>query len=284
MFTVTGVTGQVGGAVARALLSQGLPIRSVVRSAEKGAPWAAKGCDIALADMHDAPSLAAAFRGSEAVFLVLPPLFDPSPDFAEMRGMVKALAAALTEARPGRVVCLSTVGAQASQPNLLGQLGLMEQALGALDLPITFLRAAWFMENHLWDIPAARKGQIASYLQPLDRAIPMVATADIGVEAARLLQETWTGRRIVELQGPAPVSPQDVAQVLAGLLGHPVQAVAVPREGWEARFRSEGMANPVPRIQMLDGFNAGWLRFEGNGIEQRRGETGLADVLAPAVT
>ena len=117
--------------------------------------------------------------------------------------MISAVHDALAEARPARTVCLSTVGAQATQPNLLNQLAMMERELGALDLPIAFVRAAWFMENAAWDVASARAGVIQSFLQPLDRAIPMVATADIGVTAARLLRERWTGRRIVELRGPA---------------------------------------------------------------------------------
>ena len=35
-----------------------------------------------------------------------------------------------------------------------------------------------------------------------------------------------------------------------------------PRETWESLFQSEGMKNPAPRIQMLDGFNEGWIEFE----------------------
>jgi NAD(P)H dehydrogenase (quinone) len=126
---------------------------------------------------------------------------------------------ALAETRPARTVCLSTVGAQARQPNLLNQLAMMERELGTQDLPIAFIRAAWFMENAIWDVPSAREGAIQSFLQPLDQAIPMVATGDIGTTAARLLQERWVGGRVVELQGPAPVSPNELAAVFGRQLG-----------------------------------------------------------------
>lgn len=282
MFVVTGITGQVGGAVARRLLARRLPVRAVVRSAEKGAPWAAKGCAIAIADMNDAASLTAAFAGAEGVFAVLPPMFDPADGFPEIRAMVAALRTALAAAAPGKVVCLSTVGAQATEPNLLGQLAIMEQELGRLDMPVAFLRAAWFMENFAWDIDSARdRGVIESFLQPLDRRIPMIATDDLGQEAAQLLTETWQGRRIVEIAGPTDLSPDDVAAVLADLLGRPVMARAVPRDSWRDRFLADGMTNPTPRIRMLDGFNEGWISFEGRGTESRRGTTTLAEVLAP---
>jgi len=46
------------------------------------------------------------------------------------------------------------------------------------------------MENCRWDVvPAREQGVIPSFLQPLDKPVPMVATADIGKLAAALLQE-----------------------------------------------------------------------------------------------
>jgi nucleoside-diphosphate-sugar epimerase len=48
MYAVTGITGKVGAAVARSLLSADQPVRAVVRDALKGASWANLGCDIAL--------------------------------------------------------------------------------------------------------------------------------------------------------------------------------------------------------------------------------------------
>jgi uncharacterized protein YbjT (DUF2867 family) len=278
MYAITGITGRVGGAVARALLAAGQPVRAVVRDAAKAAIWAERGCEVVVAAMDDAEALTRAFAGAEGVFVLPPPCFDPMPGFPEARAVATAVRAALEATRPGKVVWLSTVGAQARQPNLLSQHTLMEAALEGLDLPLTFLRPAWFLENVEWDVaPARDDGVIASFLQPLDRAIPMVATADIGRVAADLLGQRWTGRRIVELEGPRPVSPNDIAAAFATLLGRPVHAQAVPRETWGALFRAQGMADPQPRIQMLDGFNEGWLTFEGGDV--LKGEVELEAVL-----
>ena len=81
------------------------------------------------------------------------------------RRIVAALRGALENARPGRIVCISTVGAQAEQESLLSQLRMLEQGLGSLALHITFLRPAWFMENAAWDVaPARETGVIQSFL------------------------------------------------------------------------------------------------------------------------
>ncbi|WP_395607193.1 NmrA family NAD(P)-binding protein [Pseudomonas sp. B22129] len=277
MYSIMGVTGQVGAAVANALLAAGEPVRAVVRDAGKGVAWAAQGCEVAVADANDVQSLTGAFSHSKGVFILLPPNFDPVEGFAPTRQIIANIHQALAVTRPEKVVCISTIGAQASQPNLLNQLQLLEQSLRELDLPVTFLRPAWFMENHQWDIDAARSGVIPSFLQPLDKPVPMIATLDVGRTAAELLRETWQGNRIVELQATETVTPDSIAQTFAELLGHPVRMQVVARDTWQALFESQGMHNPLPRMQMLDGFNEGWICFEG---VPRVGRVTFKDVLA----
>ena len=279
MYAITGITGQVGGALLEQLLAAQLPVRAVVRDAAKGEALAARGCEVALADINDTDALARAFNGAEAVFVLMPPSFDPSLGFPEAAAVIGALRSALLQARPARVVCLSTVGAQAVQPNLLNQLGMMERELSTLPMPVAFLRAAWFMENSLWDVASAREGRIASHLQPLDKPVPMVACADIGAVAAELLQSQWEGVQVVELEGPVRISPNDIAASFSRLLGQAVQVEAVPRAEWQAQFIRQGMRHPEPRMQMLDGFNAGWIEFEQGAAGSRKGSTTLDTAL-----
>lgn len=280
MFVVMGITGKVGGAVAACLLASGEPVRALVRAADRGRAWQARGCEVAVVpDAADDRALTDAFEGAAGVFVMNPPNYDSAPDFADTRLRAAAAARALHRTRPGRVVLLSTVGAQASEFNLLNWASFFETALAGTGVPFASLRAAWFMENVAWDIAAAREGRIESYLQPLDRPIDMVSARDIGRTAAELLRETWDGPRTIELAGPRRYSPNDVAQGLATVLGHPVEAVAVPRETWEPRFRAEGMRHPEARIRMLDGFNEGWIGFARDGTESRTGTTDLVAVL-----
>jgi len=284
MYAITGITGQVGSAVAHALLAQGHAVRAVVRSPEKADAWKARGCEIAIADINDVAALTEAFRGVEGVFVLLPPIFDPSPGFTEGKAMLASLHGALDLARPPRIVCLSTIGAQATQPNLLNVLGMMEMCLAELASPVTFLRAGWFMENALWDVPAARdEGMLRSFLQPLDKPVPMVATRDVGVFAAELLLQTWSGTRVVELEGPQRIAPNQLAAAFAKALGHPVKAEVVPRDTWIDLFTRQGMKNPTPRAQMIDGFNEGWIRFASDDANVRKGSTTLDAVMAELI-
>jgi uncharacterized protein YbjT (DUF2867 family) len=108
----------------------------------------------------------------------------------------------------------------------------------------------------------------------------MVVTDDVGRTAAALLQEPWKGQRVVELEGAKRVSSNALADAFAKALAQPVRAEAVPRDRWESIFRAQGMKNPTPRIQMIDGFNAGWIDFPNRGANARKGLIGIDQAIA----
>ena len=191
-----------------------------------------------------------------------PPDFDPEPGFPLTHEAIAAVKAAIATAQPAKIVFLSTVGAQVAEYNLLNNSKITEEGLRTVSVPVAFLLAAWFMENASWDVEAAKAGVVSTFLQPLDHPIPMVATADIGRTAAELLRESWTGLRIVELEGPRRYS----AKTSPGALQ---KRSAIPADGTGA---ARHVGGPVPlagseasagRIRMIDGFNEGWIDFEG---------------------
>jgi NAD(P)H dehydrogenase (quinone) len=284
MVAVTGITGKVGSRVARGLLAQGQTVRAIVRSQPKGDEWAALGCEVFVASVDDAAAMTEAFRGVDGVFLMTPPNYDPEPGFPDTQKNSVAIRTAIEESRPGKVVFLSTVGAQVTELNLLNNSGMTEAMLRTVPVPVAFLRAAWFMENAAWDIESAKNGVVHSFLHPLDHRIPMVATEDIAQTAVELLGQSWNGVRLVELEGPERYSADDVAAALAGALKTPVRNEIVPRATWEDLFRSQGMKNPLPRIRMVDGFNEGWIDFESGQQGSRKAGTTLRAALQALVS
>ncbi|WP_027798434.1 NmrA family NAD(P)-binding protein [Paraburkholderia dilworthii] len=285
MYAITGVTGQVGGAAARALLAAGHRVRAVLRDRTKAAQWKERGAEVAIASFEDADALAAAFRDTAGVFVMIAPNFAPQPGYPNAHAAAAVLKEALTDARPERVAALSSVGGQReSRLGLITQVHILEEALADLPLPTAIMRPAWFMENSLWDIaPARETGVMPGFLQPLERAYPMVATADIGRVIADTLAQSWQGRRVIEIEGPQRYTQHEIAALLGSVLKREVKAQAVPRDQWEALFQAQGTAWPAPRIEMIDGFNSGWIDFEEGGNEHVIGETGYLTVLAELV-
>ncbi len=78
MYLVMGITGKVGGATARHLLKQGKQVRALVRNREKAAEWADQGVELVDGDWNDATAIAAALKGVEGAFVMLPAIWSPS--------------------------------------------------------------------------------------------------------------------------------------------------------------------------------------------------------------
>jgi len=54
MFAITGITGKVGGATARALLEAGCKVRAIVRDKTRGVAWHSRGCEVVVAYISNA--------------------------------------------------------------------------------------------------------------------------------------------------------------------------------------------------------------------------------------
>ncbi len=284
MYSVMGITGQVGGAAARTLLAGGHAVRGIARDPAKAADWASRGVTLATADQTDPVALANALRGTDAAFVMLPPLFVQTPGSPEARPLIDALRQAVADAGVPRVVVLSTVGAHLAQgTGILGALHLLESAMDSLPIPVTFVRAAWFMENAAWDIqPAFDTGRLNSFLQPVDRPIAMVSVEDVGRVVAETLVTPSTGHCVIELEGPKRYAPIDVAAALQTLVRRPVRTSAVPRSDWSAAFEAQGASPEAAalRAEMLDGFNSGHVDFAGGpGTEHVVGRVSLDDAV-----
>lgn len=110
---VTGATGFLGSAVARALLARGEPVRLLVRPASDRRNLVGLDAELAVGDLDDAASLATALRGCRALYHVAADYRLWSPDPAALYrtnvdGTERLLRLA-AEAGVGRIVYTSSV-------------------------------------------------------------------------------------------------------------------------------------------------------------------------------
>lgn len=283
MYTIIGVTGHVGRAVAFHLQDQNVPFKAVVRNAARAEELTAGGMLAVVAELHDTRALTNAFTGVDGVFVMTPPLFDAEHPLEEHTRMLQALTEAIQTANPSKIVYLSSVGAQHQHgTGAIRKLFDMEQAFQKLNIPTVSIRAAWFMENFTGNMAAIREsGKLMSFISPASKSIPMVAAKDIGRLAAQLLREDWTGHRVVELSGPCTYSCDDVAMVLEYLMTTNVSVVQVPENEYQSAYLSFGFTQKAAALmaEMNGGFNNDHIVFEGNGCESIQGETLLEDCL-----
>jgi NAD(P)H dehydrogenase (quinone) len=281
MFTVMGITGNVGGAVAENLLAAGKAVRGVVRDPAKAKAWSDRGVELVQSAYDDPVALRKAFAGAQGVFAMIPPDFAPDPGLPNQKRTIAAIREALEQAKPGRAVFLSSIGAE--QPSGLGLITsthLMEQATRTLPIPVAYLRAGSFMENWLGAMEHVRAtGEMPFFYAPLERKFPLVASRDIGLAGAKVLQESWTGERVLEVDGPqGGTDLLETAAAFGAALGREVKAVQLPEVAWQSVLESMGM--PADRtglyIEMVKSFNSGWIHFGNSGAETFHGQTTIA--------
>jgi uncharacterized protein YbjT (DUF2867 family) len=278
MFTVMGITGRVGGAIAESLLAAGKTVRGVVRNRDKAHYWAERGVELAQSVYEDAPGLTKAFSGADGVFAMIPPDFAPDPGLPEQRRTIAAIREALDKATPGKAVLLSSIGSeQASGLGLITSTHLLEEATQGLTIPMAYLRAGSFMENWLGALDHIRPtGEMPFFYAPLERKFPLVATRDIGRAGAKVLQENWTGVRVLEVDGPeGGTDLHETAAAFGKALGRDVKAVQLPETAWQGVL--EAMGTPAHRTglykEMVKSFNSGWIHFGNPGTEKFFGPT-----------
>lgn len=277
MYAIAGVTGNTGSAAAEALLSRGEEVRVIVRSEEKGAPWAARGAEVAVADLGDGDALARALEGARGAYLLVPPDAAADDVLASRRPIAEAIAEALRRARLERVVLLSSIGAQ--HPTGTGPIRIVHhlETLTA-DIPgVTALRAAYFLDNWAGMLPVAKGDGVLPTFMPPEVAMPMASTVDIGRTAADLLTQSEAPPRIVELAGPREVSAADVAGAAAKVFDRPVTAHHLPLDQLVGAMTEAGLGQNMAELylELHEGAFAGLL--EWTGAEQRRGSESLED-------
>ena len=282
MFVVTGATGNTGSAVADTLLQLGKPVKVVVRDNAKGDAWKAKGAQVAIADLSDSSALAAALKGAEGAYIMVPPLYNTNSFLSDMAKLSDAIAAGIKASGIPYIVMLSSVGAQhAEGTGPIRNLHYAESIIPNAVPNATFLRASYFMENYAPVLGAAAGGGVLPSFFPADFRFPMNATLDIGRIAADLLLHPAPGLRVVEMEGPARYTPADIAAALTTLLGKPVHVLELPMDAVVPEFTKLGFTANADQLfaEMYAGILSGHVSAPATG-EHRKGTVTPQEVLA----
>jgi uncharacterized protein YbjT (DUF2867 family) len=230
---------------------------------------------VAVGEVDDPAALTRAFSGAEGAYVLVPPRNGSSQVRAENTRVFDALKTAVDASGLPHVVLLSSIGAQhASGNGPIASLHEAEQKLGSSKAKLTAVRAAYFIEN--WGASLGGLPTLHTFLKK-DLAIPMVATRDIGLVAARALVEKDAG--IIELAGPREQSSTDVAQILGKITGQTVTVAEGPEEAIVPAFTSFGISPDMAELYrgLYHGIHDGTVAWEGKRLV--RGTTSVEDVL-----
>lgn len=235
MILVTGATGLVGGAALRLLVEQGVPVRALVRSADKAAALRGNAVEAVVADFAEPETLAAALRDVTDALLI-------SHHDVRQVALQGNFVEAARRAGAVHVVKLSGLGTAPDSPLQSGRWHAETEAqIRAVGLPWTFLHPPYFMQNVLRAAPAiAATGILTAAMR--DGRVAMVDARDVAAVAVAALTRPGHAGQTHVITGPEALTHEEVAAALAKASGRPVTYRDVP----PAVLRSQLLAAGTP--------------------------------------
>jgi uncharacterized protein YbjT (DUF2867 family) len=264
MFLITGSTGHIGRPLVELLHKEGRDVRALVRDASR-AELLPDGIDIAVGNLDDAGSVAAALRGVDSVFLL-----HVGPGTTQTQIMIDAA----RSAGVNRIVLLSSVGARLiSVAGLIpASLAAREDLLRASGLDVTYLRPTSLMSNALSWAGGIRENN--RVVDPTDPGVQVpVDPDDIARVAARVLTEDGHVGHGYILNGPEALTVREQVGILSDVLGRTIEFVAVTPEQAAEEAIKRGTPAPLAGAmqQLNEMFRARLVGQIGDDVENLTG-------------
>jgi uncharacterized protein YbjT (DUF2867 family) len=243
MILIVGATGLVGSATLRQLTARGVPVRALVRSAEKAATIAGPGVETVVGDLEKPGSLDAALDGVTRALLISP----LHPRQVEWQGN---FVEAARRAGGVHIVKLSGLGTAPDSPLRSGRWHAQtERHIADAGLPFTYLHPPFFMQNLLRSATViATRGMLVASMQA--GKIAMVDARDVAAVAVEALTSDGHVGKTYTITGPEVLSFQEVAQKLAAATGRPVTYQDVPLATVQQDMMAAGLPAWLVEVRM----------------------------------
>ncbi|MDW7651587.1 MAG: SDR family oxidoreductase [Bacillota bacterium] len=210
---ITGMTGNVGSEVAHALYKMGYPFSAGVRNIRQAREIFGSQYEYVEFDFLNPSTYAGALAGSDKLFLIRPPAL------ADFRRQIRPFLDFAVQAGVKRIVFLSLMGVER---NPIPPHYRIEKYIRSLQIPYTFLRPSFFMQNlhqaHCEDI----KKRSNIYI-PAGRAkISFIDTRDIGEIGAKVFWDPIHENQAYTLTGQDALNYEQVAEIFTSVLGRKI--------------------------------------------------------------
>jgi uncharacterized protein YbjT (DUF2867 family) len=235
MILIVGATGQLGGRIARALLTEGQPIRALVRDGADGTALKAAGAEVRRGDLRDRASLDAACAGVTTVVSTANSARRTGDDTVKTVDLdgTAALIDAAAGAGVARFVYVSVLDAAPNHPvPFFAAKGRSEVHLRESGMEWTILAPNLFMESwpmRVIGIPAMA-GQPVPIVGEGRRRHTFVAESDVAAFGVAAAAGRAGRNERVRIGGPEALSWRDVVVVYERVLQRPI-AIREARPG-----------------------------------------------------
>jgi NADH dehydrogenase len=298
MILVVGATGLLGGMIARRLLQQGKEVRFLLRENSPSAELARQGLATSaqsliaagawptFGDLQDAPSLARAVAGVDAVITTATAIRrgnEADLERVDLQGM-KDLIAAARAAGVGHFTFTSAGIADRRSPDRFSQIkAICEQYVRASGLAYTILRPGMFIElwiNAVIGIPL-RAGRPITLVHPGRRLQSWVAMADVATYATVSLDHPAARNHTLPVYTPRARSWTEAAQAVGRAMGRPLPITYVA-PGELLPLVDPGIAQAVAHLETTPDAVVDMAKTSARlGIEPTSLDTAVQRMFAP---
>jgi NAD(P)H dehydrogenase (quinone) len=229
---VYGATGTQGTPVADQLLTKGRRTRVVTREGSRATHFAARGADIAVADLGDADSLAAANDGIDCVVLQLPLQYDFELHEAYGRNAVDAAKAA------GVKLVVFNTSAQVVPGEDIHIYEARQDVIDYLHssgIPSVVLRPTFYYEIFLgpWIRPGIVGSSVVAFPLPAQFPMSWVSAAETAAYAVAALDRPDLAGKEFDIGGPEALTGENIAARFADVTGRPMTYVPIDPDDYE---------------------------------------------------
>ncbi len=229
---VYGATGTQGTPVEDQLLKQGKDTRVVTRDAGNAAHWAARGAEVAVADLGDPESLAAANDGIDRVVLQLPLQYDFELHEAYGRNAVDAAKAAGV-----KLVVYNTSAHVISGENVHAYEARQEVVdyLLASGIPSVVIRPTFYYEIFLgpWIRPGIVDSGVVAFPLPAQFPMSWISAEETAAYAVAALDRPDLAGQEFDLGGPEALTGDNIAARFGEVMGRSMTYVSIDPDDYE---------------------------------------------------
>ena len=231
MILVAGATGSLGTRIVHGLIKRGESVRALVRRSSNHTALEAAGAEIAIGDLKEPASVAAACEGIDVVVTTasVSRTGDDSLEAVDLEGNRNLIEAARADG-VGQFIFTSAMGASPEHPALLFRIkAAIEQHLRDSGMGYTILQPNAFMDvwfGMLIEMPI-HSGMPVTLVGESKRRHSFVAEQDVAAFAVSAVGHTAARNATILIGGPDAITFRDAVRMYEQALGRPIEVRSV---------------------------------------------------------
>ena len=260
-YVLTGSLGHISKVVASKLIAAGHEVTIITSSASRAADIEKLGAKAVVGSVTDAAFISGAFAGADAVYLMIPPVWEVTDWLAYQTQVADNYVNAINEQVIGHVVMLSSIGAHMGKDSgPIDGLAVLENKLKTTAASVLALRPSYFFYNlHNQKGLVEQAGIMGANFGSSDEKLVLTHTDDIADAVSEALHNLkFQGFGVRHLS-----SDERYAHEIAGVLG---AAIGKPELKW-VTFTDEQSMDGMKQAGVPPVLAAGYVQM-GKSIRE----------------